>query len=201
MSRTLVFSAAESQLCPVCDLVFTDESELMRHSLSEHDVDTSGRRREPVRKKKKSLHGSHLISAGGTIFGRPHPMPGEPGWTRWLSKENRRQMTYILSIISHEEQMNAVEEFHLLWPRHGVPTGMEGLPVPINPTTLREMNAILALPNSGRGSQLARDFRERWRNLFPRTPHGSRHGATSERKCTFSLRCTQTCTISKKNST
>ena len=162
MSRTLVFSAAESQLCPVCDLVFTDESELIRHSLSEHDVDTSGRRREPVRKKKKSLHGSHLISAGGTIFARPHPMPGEPGWTRWLCKENRRQMTYILSIISHEEQMNAVEEFHSLWPRHGVPTGMEGLPVPINPTTLREMNAILALPNSGLGSQLAREFRERW---------------------------------------
>ena len=115
----------------------------------------------------ESLHGSHLISAGGTIFAAPHPMPGEPGWTRWLYKENRRQMTYILSIISHEEQMNAVEEFHSLWPRHGVPTGMEGLPVPINPTTLREMNAILALPNSGLGSQLAREFRERWRNLFP----------------------------------
>ena len=177
MSRTLVFSAAESQLCPVCDLVFTDESELMRHSLSAHDVDTSGRRREPVRKKKKSLHGSHLISAGGTIFAAPHPMPGEPGWTRWLSKENRRQMTYILSIISHEEQMNAVEEFHLLWPRHGVPTGMEGLPVPINPTTLREMNAILALPNSGLGSQLAREFRERWPVFWARrranpTPRG-----------------------------
>ncbi len=175
MSRTLVFSAAESQLCPVCDLVFTDESELMRHSLSAHDVDTSGRRREPVRKKKKSLHGSHLISAGGTIFARPHPMPGEPGWTRWLCKENRRQMHYILSIISHEEQMNAVEEFHSLWPRHGVPTGMEGLPVPINPTTLREMNAILALPNSGLGSQLAQEFRERWpanRRRANPTPRG-----------------------------
>ena len=166
MSRTLVLdhrllyiSAAESLLCPVCDLEFTDDSELKRHLNVQHDVNV-----QHIKKKRKKAirrYGSHLISAGGTIFGCPHPRPGEPGWTAWLSKENRRQMTYILNL-PDEERMNAVAEFNLLWPRHGVSSGMEGLPLPINPTTLREMSAILALPNRGRGTQLAREFRERW---------------------------------------
>ena len=166
MSRTLVLdhrllyiSAAESLLCPVCDSEFTVDSELKRHLNVEHDVNV-----EHIKKKKKKAirrYGSHLIRAGGTVFGRPHPAPGEPGWLKWLSDENERQMTYILDL-PDEERMNAVAEFDLLWPRHGFSRGMGGLPLPITTTTLREMSAILALPSGPERQQLAREFRERW---------------------------------------